>query len=182
MKSLLSAAILALILAPASLFAQSAERTITVEVDATVRSVNAETREIVLDNSTTGESEIVVAGPEVVNFDQISAGDKVRAVWSLGIAARMAVAGETDTVIALDAKAEEGSTPGALSGTAVTLILEFLSFDSAASVAQVKDSAGAEVLIDVASDAGREFAAGLSPGDMVALTFSEGVAIGIVER
>ena len=162
--------------------AQSAERTVTFEVDATVRSVDAETRRIVLDNSTTGESEVIIAGPEIVNFDQIAAGDKVKAIYTLGIAATMAMPGETDSVALLDARAAEGSTPGALAGTAVRLILEFVSFDAAKSVATVIDSTGAEQMIEVASDEGRAFASELSKGDMVALTFTEGLAVGIVEE
>lgn len=171
-----------LLLVPVLAAAQSAERSVTFEVDATVRSVDAETRRIVLDNSTTGESEVIIAGPEVVNFDQIAAGDKVKAIYTLGIASRMAEPGETDEVALLDARAAEGSTPGALAGTAVKLVLEFVSFDAATSVATVIDSTGAEQMIEVASDEGRAFAAELSKGDMVALTFTEGLAVGIVEE
>lgn len=179
-RSIFTAAIL--LLAPAMVVAQSAERSVTFEVDATVRSVDAETRRIVLDNSTTGESEIIIAGPEVVNFDQISAGDKVKAVYTLGIASRMAEPGETDSVALLDARAAEGSTPGAMAGTAVKLVLEFVMFDAEKSIATVIDSTGSEQMIEVASDEGREFASSLSKGDMVALTFTEGLAVGIVEK
>ncbi|MEM6887843.1 MAG: hypothetical protein AAF636_06845 [Pseudomonadota bacterium] len=171
-----------LILAPIFGFAQSAEREFTLEVDAVVRSVNADTREIVLDNKTTGESEIIVAGPEIVNFDQIEAGDEVKAIYTLGIAARMAMPGEMDTAVELDARAEEGEKPGALSGTAVTLILEFLSFDAENSIAMAKDSSGAEQVFEIETEAGRAFVGDLTAGDMVALTFTEGLAVGIVQN
>lgn len=180
LRSIFAAAILLLV--PALAAAQSAERTVTFEVDATVRSVNPETRAIVLDNSTTGQSEIIIAGPEVVNFDQIAAGDEVKALYTLGIASRLAEPGETDEVALLDARAAEGATPGAASGTAVKLILEFVSFDATTSTAAVIDSTGTEQMIEIQSDEGREFAAGLSKGDMVALTFIEGLAVGIVEK
>lgn len=167
-------------LAPVFAFAQSAERSMTMEVNATVRSVDVETRRIVLDNETTGQSEIIVAGPEIINFDQIEAGDKVKAVYTLGIAARMAMPEEMDSAVEIDGQAMAGEKPGALAGTAVTLVLEFISFDSDASIATVKDSNGTEQLIDVKSDAGRAFASDLKAGDMVALTFTEGLAVGIV--
>jgi hypothetical protein len=170
------------LISPICGFAQTAEREVTFEVDATVRSVDPDTRRIVLDNSTTGESEIIIAGPEIVNFDQIAAGDKVKAVYTLGIAARMAEPGEMDSLLEVDGQAAEGEKPGALTGTMVTLVLEFLSFDPETSIATVKDSSGAEQLIEVATDAGRDFAAELSTGDMVALTFTEGLAVGIVEE
>jgi hypothetical protein len=171
-----------LLLAPAFGFAQSAERGVTIEMNATVRSVDAETRKIVLDNETTDQEEIIVAGPEIVNFDQIEAGDKVRAVYTLGIAARMAMPDEVDSAVEVDAKALEGEKPGALTGTAVTLVLEFVSFDADASVATVKDSTGAEQVIEVKTDAGLTFASDLKAGDKVALTFTEGVAVGIIEE
>ena len=175
-------AVLAMVLLPVLAAAQTAERSVTIEVDATVRSVDAETRRIVLDNSTTGESEVIIAGPEVVNFDQIAAGDKVKALYTLGVAAAMAAPGQSDSVSMLDAHAAKGETPGAVSGTAVTLVLEFVAFDAANSMATVIDSTGAEQMIEVVSDEGREFASALSKGDKVALTFVEGLAIGIVEQ
>jgi len=179
-KHLLAGVILSL--APVYGIAQSAERSMTMEVNATVRSVDAETRTIVLDNETTGQSEIIVAGPEIINFDQIEAGDKVKAIYTLGIAARMAMPDEMDSAVEVDGRAMEGEKPGALTGTAVTLVLEFVSFDKDASIATVKDSEGMEQMIDVKSDAGRAFASELKAGDMVALTFAEGLAVGIVEE
>jgi len=176
----LAAIILALL--PSLGFAQSAERSVTLEVNATVRSVDAETRMIVLDNEATGQSEIIVAGPEIVNFDQIEAGDKVKALYTLGIAARMAMPNEVDGALEVDGQAMAGEKPGALTGTAVTLVLEFLSFDPVASIATVKDSSGTEQMIEVETDAGREFAKELNSGEMVALTFTEGLAVGIVEE
>jgi hypothetical protein len=171
-----------LLVAPFCGFAQTAEREVTFEVDATVRSVDPETRRIVLDNSTTGESEILIAGPEIVNFDQIEAGDKVKAVYTVGLAARMALPGEMDSLVEVDGQAAKGEKPGAMTGTMVTLILEFLSFDPETSIATVKDSSGAEQRIEVATEAGRDFTAELNAGDKVALSFTEGLAVGIVEK
>ncbi len=178
-KRILATVILSL--TPVYGFAQSAERGVTVEVNATVRSVDAETRKIVLDNETTGQSEIIVAGPEIVNFDQIEAGDKVKAIYTLGIAARMAMPNEVDSAVEVDGQATEGEKPGALTGTAVTLVLEFISFDPDASVATVKDNTGTEQMIEVATDTGRSFTSDLKAGDMIALTFTEGLAVGIVK-
>ena len=167
---------------PALGFAQTAERSITIEADATVKSVDPETRLIVLQNSETGQEETIVAGPEVVNFDQIEAGDTVKAVYTLGIAASMALPGEVDSMVELEARAAEGSTPGAAAGTMVTLILTFVSFDEASSVATVTDSSGTDQMIEVATDVGRDFVEQLSPGDTIALSFTEGLAVGIVEE
>lgn len=180
LKQFVCAALMAC--APVAALAQDASRSITLETDATVLNVVPETRTVVLDNHSTGETEFIVAGPEIANFDQIEVGDKVKAVYTLGIAARMALPGEVDTVTELEARAMEGEKPGAAAGSAVTLVLEFLAFDAATSVAQVKTTDGIEQEIEVVSEAGRAFTADLSPGDMVALTFTEGVAVGIVEE
>lgn len=176
------AAVALLTLAPAMGLAQGAERSLTLEVDATVTGVDAETRAVVLENAATGLTEVILAGPEVVNFDQIEVGDTVKALYTVGISARMADKGEVDSMAALDGRAAEGEKPGAVAGTAVTFILEFLAFDADKSIATVKMSDGVEEQIEVASEEGAEFAKGLSAGDMVALTFTEGVAVGIVEE
>ena len=180
MKLFLTAAAFAVALIPTGSIAQTAEQSITLETDAKVMNVFPDTRTVVLDNLSTGQTEFVVAGPEVVNFDQIKTGDEVKAVYTVGLAARMALPGEVDTITELEAKAAEGEKPGAAAGTAVTLVLEFMSFDPAASLAVVKTTDGVEQTIEVASEVGREFAAELVTGDKVALTFTEGVAVVIV--
>lgn len=177
-----SLAAIALTLLPSFGFAQSAERSVTLEVNATVRSVDADTRVIVLENEANGQSESIVAGPEVVNFDQIEVGDKVTALYTLGIAARMAIPNEVGGEVEIDVQAMSDDKPGTLTSTAVTLVLEFISFDAVASIATVKDSSGAEQMIEVKTDVGREFAKELNSGEMVALTYHEGLMIGIVEE
>lgn len=172
----------ALVAVPVLVSAQSADRVLTLETTAKVLNVFPEARTVVLDNQDTGETEFIAAGPEVINFDQIEVGDTVKAVYTVGVAARMALPGEVDTITELEAAASEGEKPGALAGTAVTLVLEFVAFDAASSIATVKTLDGVEEMIEVMSDAGRDFAAELSAGDKVALTFTEGVAVGIVEE
>lgn len=172
----------AFVLAPMFTFAQTAERSITIEAEATVQSVDTDTREIVLENNMSGDTEVIVAGPEVINFDQLEVGDTVKLVYTAGIAARMAAPGELDSALEVDGQAMEGEKPGALAGTRVTLILEFMSFDPDTSIALVKDSTGMEQSIEVDTEAGRDFASELSAGDKVALTFVEGIAVGIVEE
>ena len=88
-----------LLFVPVFGFAQNAERSITIEAEATVQSVDPDTRRIVLENADTGETEVLFAGPEILNFDQIEVGDTVKAVYTLGIAARMAEAGEMDSTV-----------------------------------------------------------------------------------
>ncbi|WP_425093962.1 hypothetical protein [Tropicimonas sp. S265A] len=169
-------------LLPSLAAAQTAERNLTVEIDATVAAIDADTREITLRDPENGATQVIVAGPEVRNFDQIAVGDTVRAVYSLGLVARMAQPGENDSVAALEGSAVEGEKPGAVDVVAVTRVLELVSYDAETFVATLRDSDGHLRSAVVETEDGRAFAANLSPGDKVALTFSESMAIGIVRQ
>lgn len=170
------------VLLPAAASAQMANRSVTAEIEAVVKSVDAETREIVLEDPETGASELIVAGPEVRNFDQIAVGDTVKAQVMLGVTARMALPEEKDSAVVVEGRAKEGETPGAVEAVAVTLVLELLGYDAETHIAMLRDQDGIQRSVFVESDVGREFAAGLSVGDRVAVTFSESLAIGIVEQ
>ncbi|MDJ0992956.1 MAG: hypothetical protein QNI90_05240 [Dinoroseobacter sp.] len=176
--------LLALLLSflPISATAQMADRSLTIETSAVVDGIDPDTREIVLKDPETGATELIIAGPEVRNFDQISIGDTVRAQVTLGITARMALPGESDSVASLEGRAQEGETPGALDAVALTRVLELVSYDQETFVAVMRDDDDIYRSIFVESEVGREFASGLAAGDRVAITFSESVAIGIVEE
>ncbi len=170
------------IVIPVAATAQTAERSLTVEIEAIVKSVDAETREIVLEDPETGETELIVAGPEVKNFDQIAVGDDVKAQVTLGLTARMALPEEKDSIMAVEGRAAEGATPGAVDAVAVTRVLELVEYDAETFVATLRDQEGLQRTVFVESDVGRAFVSGLSAGDSVAVTYFETVAIGIVEN
>jgi hypothetical protein len=58
----------ALAVFPMLALAQSDDRALVIDVAATVRSVDSEPRKIALENDATGQSEIIVTGPEFFNF------------------------------------------------------------------------------------------------------------------
>ena len=60
----------------------------------------------------------------------------------------------------IDGRATEGQKPGAVTGTAATLVLNVPSLAAEKSVANVKTSDGSEPMTHVTSDAGRDFAVG----------------------
>jgi len=163
--------------------AQSVDRMETHQLSAVVQSVDPVTRQILLRFEDTGELKVIVAGPEVVNFDQIEAGDRVVAVIALGVAAEIARPGEAGTATAVvGGAAEEGEKPGLVTGTAVAMVVTFESFDEATSKAIAMDDDGVRREFDVQTEEGRAFARTLTPGDRVRLVFSESLAIGIEEQ
>ncbi|MDJ0858348.1 MAG: hypothetical protein QNJ03_04655 [Dinoroseobacter sp.] len=176
--------LLALLLSflPISATAQMAERSLSVEINAVVESVDRETREMLLRDPETGASELVIATPELKNFDQIEPGDKVRAEATLGISARLALAGEEDSAGRVEARTEEGEKPGALRAETQTFVLELVSYNPETFVAVMRNAEGVLRQIFVESEVGREFAASVEPGDRVAITLTETKVMGIVEE
>jgi len=155
----------------------------TVEASATVQTVDKETREILLKDDANGETFVVVAGPEVKNFDQIASGDKVRVAYSLGRAARMALPGQAGTTSAVvSGTAEAGAKPGVAIGQVTTTVVEFISYDAATSQATIIDAEGVQRVVTLETDEGRAFASKLSKGDKVEVTFTEALAIVVEEQ
>jgi hypothetical protein len=163
--------------------AQEAEVTETLTVSATVQIVDQVTREVLLRDDATGEVFMLQAGPEVRNLAQLEPGDVVEATWVLSVAARMALEGEEGSAAAMvGGRAEEGAKPGALVGEAVSTVVTFLSWDAAANVATVEDAEGVVRRVAVRRPEMQAYAADLSRGDRVEITFTEAVAIGVVEK
>jgi hypothetical protein len=155
----------------------------TVESEATVQSVNMETRQIVLKSAESGSNFVVVAGPEVRNLDQLEAGDVIRAAYSIGVAARLAPEGAEGTTAAVaTAVAEEGSKPGAVVGSELTTVFTILAYDAVAHVATVEGEDGSSRLLAVREPEMQSYAQTLKPGDRVEVTFTEAIAIGVVEQ
>lgn len=154
-----------------------------VEASATVQTVDKQTREILLVDDASGDSFVLVAGDEVKNFDQIDSGDKVKVVYSLGRAARMALpgrAGTTSTVVA--GTAEEGAKPAAAIGSVTTTVLEFVAYDPGTAQATVINAEWIERTVTVETSEGREFASRLKKGDKVEVTFTEALAVVVEEQ
>lgn len=155
----------------------------TIETNAVVRSVNAETRQVELELED-GRVTTIVAGDEVRNFDQIEPGDKVKAVHTRAVAAALSEATETGPAEAAiaEARAAEGDKPAGLVASAVGATVEFLSYDSDTHVVTFNGADGMQRSLEIQTDEMRAFAETLSEGDKVDVVFVEALAIGIVEE
>ncbi len=162
---------------------QSAAFQETVEATAIVQKLNLTTRQVVLE-AEDGRMLTIVAGPEVRNLAQIDLGDKVKAVYIRGIAARMAPPGRaaagTEVTTGM-VRAPEGEKPGAIVGESVSSVVKIVSFDAPSNLVTFSTSDGLVRSVVVQKPEMQEFARGLKPGDEVEVTFTEAFAIGIEE-
>jgi hypothetical protein len=155
----------------------------TVEATATVQSLNLSTRQVGL-KTEDGQMLTIVAGPEVRNLAQIDLGDKVKAVYIRGIAARMAAPGRaaagTEVTTGM-VRAAEGDKPAAMIGESVSTVVKIVSFDAPSNLVTFAAPDGLVHSVVVQEPEMQEFARGLKPGDEVEVTFTEALAIGIEE-
>jgi hypothetical protein len=160
---------------------QSAQRESMLDTRAVVEKVDQNTREVRL-RRTDGKEVTVVAGPEVRNLAQVSAGDTVRLTYYERVVARMADpgAGGPATTAVVTSRAPEGSKPAGLVGATVDVVVEFLGYDPATGVVTFKTPDGVTEQV-VVSPAMRGFAAARRPGDRVAVQLTNAVAASIVE-
>ena len=160
---------------------QSAQRELMLDTRAVVENVDQSTREVRL-RTMDGKELTVLAGPEVRNLAQVSAGDTVRLTYYESVAARMAEpgAGGPATTSAVTGRAPEGSTPAGVVGATTDMVVEFLAYDPATGVVTFKTPEGRTVQVMV-NPAMRGFAAARRPGDRVAVQLTNAVAASIVE-
>ena len=164
---------------PAAL--QSAQREAMLDTRAVVAKVDQSTREVRL-RMMDGQELTVLAGPEVRNLAQVSAGDTVRLTYYESVAARMAEpgAGGPSTTSVVSSRAPEGGKPAGVVGATTDMVVEFLAYDPTTGVVtfQTPDGATRQALVNPAM---REFAAARRPGDRVAVQITSAVAVSIVE-
>jgi len=160
---------------------EQANITDEVLVEAKVLAVDKAAREITL-QPPSGSKVVVVAGPEVRNFDQIEAGNTVKVAYAVSLSARRLKPDEADLPPAaelLAARSEEGAAPGGFIGAGVEVMVTVKSVDKEQHI--VVFTADDEILhaVQARRDEGKRFVAGLKPGDRVELIYAEAVAISV---
>ena len=164
---------------PAAL--QSAQREAMLDTRAVVEKVDQSTREVRL-RMMDGQELTVLAGPEVRNLAQVSAGDTVRLTYYESVAARMAEpdAGGPSTTSVVSGRAPEGSKPAGVIGATTDMVVEFVAYHPATGVVTFLTPNGAtrQALVNPAM---REFAAARRPGDRIAVQITSAVAVSIIE-
>jgi hypothetical protein len=162
--------------------AQGAAVAEQIEAKAIVESVDQSTRTIVLRRED-GSLVSIKAGPEVRNFAQVKAGDRVAVRVRLGVLAVMApdreVAG-TVTRSDVAAQAPAGAKPSVLTGEAVLVRVTFDSYDSKTRTVNLTLPSGQERTTVLKTKQMQDFAAGLKAGDKVDVTFVQSIAVAVL--
>jgi len=166
--------------APASGAMPSFQREKVEEVSVTVEEVDQSTRLLTVKGKD-GSTQSFVVGPEVKNFPQIRVGDKVVVSYYRGIAAELQPKGTplSKKVDQLDvaSTAQEGTKPGASTGTATHATVVIEKVDSVANTVTFKRPDGTSRTLEVKSPEGQNFIAKLKKGDQVEVLYIEAVAI-----
>lgn len=160
---------------------RQAQITDEVTAKATVVAIDGASRQLTLQGAE-GPAMVLVAGPEVRNFDQIEVGDTLTANYTVTVSARRLEADEFDTQEGAGiaaARADEGQKPGAAIGAGMAMTVVVKSVDREQNIVVFTDPEGAIHAIEAQRDVGRRFIAGLEPGDRVELVYGEALALAV---
>ena len=152
-----------------------------VEATATVTGVDKVTREIML-RRPDGVRFVIVAGPEVRNFDQIEVGETVKARYVESLTARLLDANEADvepTIAVAAARAEVGQDPAGLIAAGMEMTVQVESVDIAQHLVVFTTPTGQLRAVRAQREQGKQFVSGLKPGDHVVLVYGESVVISV---
>jgi len=150
----------------------------TVEVAATVVSVDARRRRVTLRGSD-GKMETLRVGPEVRNLPQMRRGDRVVATYTQAVALRLARKGtaspETSDDVVFD-RAPAGELPGGSSAQVVTIVARITGIDRDDKEVTLRGADGRTTTIEVDDPARLDH---VRVGDLIEATFVEGVTIAV---
>jgi hypothetical protein len=149
-------------------------------VTVTVVSVDAATRRVVVDAGG-GQHFTLKAPPEMRNFDQLQAGQKITATYAVETAFALSPPnGELppDTETTLAARAAKGELPAAVVANHIVVTGAIVGIDLATSTLKVVSPQGGEVYsIAVRTAAGRAALPKLKVGDKVTAYITEGMLL-----
>src|ERR1700754_1898403 len=175
-NTILIAILTATLVLPAVAAEQAAKpltKAASVEARATVTAIDPSTRTVTL-KTEGGETVDVAAGSEVKNFDQIRVGDVVKATYTESIAFQVAPKGEIPGGASQTAQRIPG---GAEVGQQVTTSFKVASVDPETNVLWVTLPNGNTKKIQVQDPEAQKRLKTLSPGNVVAVTYTKSMAI-----
>jgi hypothetical protein len=151
-----------------------------IEAEAMIQMVDPTTRTLIVDGPSGPTA--IVCGPEVRNFDQIHAGEKVKLTYKAALAAAItkSKAKPTDTYDAAAVSAPLGEKPAAAVGQTITTTVQIESVDTSFDTVSFKRPDGYVRTIAVESPEGKKFIRTLKKGDMVDVSYTEALAISVV--
>jgi len=149
----------------------------TVEVTATITSINAVTRAVTLKRPQ-GSEMTITAGPEVTNFAQMKVGDQVKVKYVEALTLELkkgstAPVARTDTAAA--GKAKPGERPAGAVGRQVTVVAKVVALDPARQTVTLR---GPQRTVELKVADPEQFKR-VAMGDRVEATYTEAVAIAV---
>jgi hypothetical protein len=152
----------------------------TARVDATIETVDLRTREVLL-TGPEGRRLVMKLGPEVRNFAQLRAGQRVAVTYRQAIAAQIAPAGtNTPPQVALAAdRAAPGQLPGGGVAGGVQVRVTITAIDLVNNTVAFVGPRGIERVIAVRDPAMQGLLRSLHSGSQVDLTYVEAVTVNV---
>ena len=150
----------------------------TVVITATVQALNVKERQVVLADAA-GNVQVVEAGPEVKNFDQIAIGDKVTAEFYESVALQIAgpdaepAGGETMDVMT----APKGEKPGVVAVDVLEEIVTVEAIDRANQKVKLKGPDGKVATVKVPPEIGD--LTKIKVGDKILIRYTRALAISV---
>lgn len=149
---------------------------------ARIESVDPVTRQILISTGASASNRTfhdLVAGQEVVNFNELRAGQNVTIRHTLAVAARVAPAGSTPVnAAAVGAEgAARGEQPGGAVAGLVVARVTFVSYNRATNVATVIGENGRQTTVRVRNPEMQAFARSLRRGTQVDIGYAKAVAV-----
>lgn len=152
-----------------------------VQVTASVEAVDMATRMVTLVRPD-GKSVVVQAGEQVRNLAQVKVGDKVTVEYYEGLAAEIAPPGTALNKVEVTdvmARAPLGERPAGAVGEAITAMVVIEYVDTLRNVVRFTGPLGKTRIIKVVQPQFRAMLKTLKPGDQVALTYFEALAVNV---
>ena len=174
----------ALALSASAVMAESATLPSKLVVDsitagATVTAVDKVNRTFTL-TAKDGKAHTFVAGPEMINFNQMNAGDKVEAVYAEEMSISVNKSGAAPAMQEKQAvvRAPKGSKPGVIVASSTEIVGVVTAIDHKARTVTLKGPKGNEVTTTVKPDV-KGFG-NVAKGDNVVISYTEALSIAVV--
>ena len=146
----------------------------------TVKSIDKATRHLVVTRAS-GETVSVRVPTDFRNFDQLKAGDKISATYTIEAEYAIAPAGAAapkDEVTTMAARSVKGAMPGEAASNRIVVTGAVVGIDMAHHTLKLVSPDGGQVhTLNVKSAEGRKAMAGLKVGDKITATFTESLLI-----
>jgi hypothetical protein len=156
-------------------------RSETLHLAAVVQSVDKPSRTVTLKGDS-GAEMVVVAGPEVRNFDRVKKGDRVLLAYTIGVAAQVKPKG-TPLSAPVEGTVEEHSRPGEnpaySAGHSVFTTVKIDSVDTSFNTVTFKRADGITRTVGIDTPEGQKFIRTLKPGDSVEISYTEAAALSL---